>query len=236
MKRTSFLCAALILCGSFPAVAGDPAVLFREDFASLIGWQPLTFPGIKAHSTYAIERDGDRTFLRAESSASASAVVHRGEFDVYQYPKLKWRWRIQNIYRKANATTREGDDFPIRIYVLFTYDPRQAGFGDRISYGFAKALYGEYPPHSSLVYAWSSREHAVRIITSPYTGRAKEILLRQGPALTGTWQDEEVDILEDYEAAFGKKPPRKARLAIMNDSDNTGERSVSWVDHIEVGR
>lgn len=236
MKQISLLCAAFILCGSFPAGAGDPAVLFREDFASLDGWKPLTFPGIKTHSTYTVEREDGHTFLRTESKASASAIVCRDEFDVYQYHKIKWRWRIRNIYRKANATTKSGDDFPIRIYIMFTYDPGQAGFGERVTYGFARTLYGEYPPHSSLNYVWSSREHAARIITNPYTDRAKDILLRQGPALAGSWQDEEVDILADYEAAFGRKPPRKARLAIMNDSDNTGERSVSWVDHIEVTR
>jgi hypothetical protein len=46
--------------------------------------------------------------------------------------------------------------------------------------------------------------------------------------------DEEIDILTDYQRAFGTKPPARARIAIMNDSDNTGESSVSWMDHIEV--
>ena len=216
--------------------AEDSPPLFSEDFNTLDDWKPFTFPKIKTHSTYTIEHEGDQAYLRAESKASASAIVYKEEFDVYEYPRVRWRWKVQNIYQKADAATKEGDDFPVRIYIMFVYDPDKAGFGEGVKYGFAKALYGEYPPHSSLNYVWSSKEDAARIITNPYTDRAKDILLRKGPALVGTWQDEEVDILADYQAAFGTDPPRKARIAIMNDSDNTGESAVSWVDHIEVIR
>lgn len=226
----------LLLCSPiYPAsVAETPSVLFREDFGSLADWTRFTFPKIKTHSTYTIETDGTDSYLRAESHASASAIVYKSVFDVYQYPKARWRWKVQNIYRDADAKTKAGDDFPLRIYVMFLYDPEKASFGESIKYGLAKALYGEYPPDSSLNYVWSSKGYPERIITNPYTERAKDVILRQGPALIGTWQDESVDILADYRAAFGTEPPQKARIAIMNDSDNTGESSVSWVDYLEV--
>ena len=47
---------------------------------------------------------------------------------------------------------------------------------------------------------------------------------------------EEANIVEDYMAAFGKKPPRRATIGIMNDSDNTKESSVSYAGFIEVYR
>ena len=50
------------------------------------------------------------------------------------------------------------------------------------------------------------------------------------------WQDEEINILQDYRSAFGKEPPSIASIAIMNDSDNTGQQSVSYIDFIEVFR
>ena len=43
-----------------------------------------------------------------------------------------------------------------------------------------------------------------------------------------------IAILDDYQQAFGVKPPARARIAIMNDSDNTGESSVSYVEYIEI--
>jgi hypothetical protein len=39
---------------------------------------------------------------------------------------------------------------------------------------------------------------------------------------------------KNYKRAFGKKPPPGARIGSMNDSDNTAERSVSYIDYIEV--
>jgi hypothetical protein len=36
--------------------------------------------------------------------------------------------------------------------------------------------------------------------------------------------------------AFGEDPPSVANLAIMNDSDNTGESAVSYIDYIEIYR
>ena len=48
------------------------------------------------------------------------------------------------------------------------------------------------------------------------------------------FRSQEVNILEDYKAAFGKDPPEIASIAIMNDSDNTKESSISYVDYIVI--
>jgi hypothetical protein len=61
-------------------------------------------------------------------------------------------------------------------------------------------------------------------------------LLQKGPKNVGTWQDQEINIVDDYQKAFGSKPPMRARIAIMNDSDNTGESSISFREYIEVFR
>jgi hypothetical protein len=50
------------------------------------------------------------------------------------------------------------------------------------------------------------------------------------------WVEEDVNIVRDYREAFGSEPPPVASLAIMNDSDDTGERAVSFIDYIEVYR
>lgn len=59
-------------------------------------------------------------------------------------------------------------------------------------------------------------------------------LIEKGTVHLGWWREEEVNIVEDYERAFNQKPPETAELAIMNDSDNTGESSVSSIDWIEI--
>jgi hypothetical protein len=226
--------ALLLALSALPALYAKTSVLFHEDFATLDNWKPFTFPKIKKHSTYAVEQKDGRQVLRTESRASASAIVYRESFNVYEYPVVRWRWKVESVYEKADATTKEGDDYPIRVYVMFEYDPDKAGVAMKLKYGLAKKLYGVYPPHSSLNYVWASRKGPQRVLTSPYTDRAKMILLRQGAEDAGAWLDEEIDILADYQKAFGAKPPERARIAVMNDSDNTGESSVSYMDYIEV--
>jgi hypothetical protein len=210
--------------------------LLREEFINLENWRTLYFPKISRHSAYSVERDGGESFLRAESNTSASAIILKQEFNVYEYPMVRWRWKINNIYLKVDPETKPGDDYPIRIYIIFKYDPEKAGALEGFKYGIAKQLYGEYPPHSTLNYVWANKEEQTAIITSPYTDKAKLIALKKGSKMVGTWQAEEVNILSDYKKAFGTSPPELASLAIMNDSDNTGQASVSYLDFIEVFR
>ena len=235
--KNALLAACLsvpVILGSLSAWGQAGTVLFREEFNNLDNWRPLLFPKIRKHSIYAIDADKDNSVLRAESNASASGIIYRREYDVYDYPKVRWRWKIENIYQKGNAEEKSGDDYPIRMYVIFRYDPETASFGQRLKYSIARTVYGEYPPHSSLNYIWASGKHQQRIMSNPYTDKAKMILLEAGTEKVGQWVDEDVDIIEDYRAAFGTLPPRTASLAIMNDSDNTGESAVSFVDYIEV--
>ena len=231
--------AILILAGLafLPALAAAQAgFLLREEFSDLAAWRPVTFPKIQEHTRYRIEHQERESVLRAKSRASASAIVYRSPFDVYDYPRLRWKWKVENVYEKGNARVKEGDDYPLRIYVLFEYDPSTASAFDRAKYGLAKALYGEYPPHSALNYIWASREDEGGVLTNPYASNAKMIVLQKGKKNLGRWIVEERNVLDDYRRAFGTDPPARATLGIMNDSDDTKEASVAYVGFIEIFR
>ncbi len=209
-------------------------ILLQENFDNISDWAPLYFPKIKKYSSYTVVSDDEGSYLKAESDGSASALIYEGKFNVYSFPYVKWRWKVENLYVKGNARSKKGDDYPIRIYIIFKYDPKKAGFRKRMKYKAAKLLYGEYPPHSGLNYIWANKEHRERIISNKYTDKVKMILMQKGKSNVGKWQEHEVNIVEDNKAAFGKNPPEIASIAIMNDSDNTGESSTSYVDFIEV--
>lgn len=222
----------LILLFSFSYA--EEKILCREEFADLSHWKPFYFHKIEKHTVYTIESNGSQSYLKAISKASASGLIYKEEFNVYSYPTIKWKWKVDNVYQKGNAKTKEGDDYPIRIYILFKYNPDKATLWDKVSFKIIKGIYGEYPPHSSLNYIWESKEQTEGIITSPYTDRSKMILLQKGSKNIGLWIEEKINILEDYKKCFGSDPPPIASLAIMNDSDNTGEEAASYVDFIEV--
>ena len=223
-----------IALSAAPVLTENKHILFCEDFKNLSNWEPLTFPKIKKHSTYTIVNEGGHTFLKAESHASASAIIYKKTFNVYEYPRMRWRWKVDNVYTKGNPHEKSGDDYPIRIYVMFQYDPTHADFTQQLQYGIAKTLYGKYPPDSTLNYVWTGYQAKERIITNPYTDRAKIVILENDQSKVGSWVEETVNILDDYKAAFGREPTMTAGIAIMNDSDDTGEMATSYVDYIEV--
>jgi hypothetical protein len=237
-STSSLIFIVLLLVGmlAYPAVSGSEKVLFREEFNDLAAWKEVFFPKIPRHTMYGIEKSGSQSFLVARSDASASLLVCKQHLDVYEYPNIRWRWKVNNIYTKGDPSRKDGDDYPIRIYIAFEYDPGKASSVERVIYGAARLIYGEYPPLDSLNYVWSSKVLQEREITSPYTDRNKMILLEKGSSRVGIWVDEEVNVLEDYKEIFGKNPPRHAVIGIMNDSDNTKESSTSYIDFIEVYR
>jgi len=230
--------AAIGLLFPLPLPAADGAVLMREEFTSLDAWRPLIFPKIERRSTYAIATNaaGSESWLAAASDRSASGLIWREQYDVYAYPRLRWRWRVENVFVKGDATRKSGDDYPVRVYVIFAYDPATASAGKRLKYGIAQGLYGEYPPDSGLNYVWESRDNPAEFVVSPYTDSMMMFLKEKGAAKVGAWVEEEADVLGDYRRAFGKDPPRRASLAVMSDADNTGEKAAAFIDWIEISR
>lgn len=229
--------ALLLLCGGLVQAAwSEPrSACIRDDFNSLENWRHQDFRDIERHSSYAIETDQSGSVLRASSQNSASCLIYQKSFDVYECPVISWRWKVNNVYEQGDAASKSGDDYPLRVYVLFEYNPDTAGLGKRLKYGMVKTLYGEYPPDSTLNYIWANKVRPPRPIPNAFTDRAMMIPVQSGPAKVKTWVTETRNILADYREAFGQPPPANATLAVMNDSDNTGESSVSFLDFILVG-
>lgn len=232
MNRLLVLGCLMILVPSL--VMAQAGIFLREDFNDLKNWRPLYLPHIDRHTLYSIVTEGSESYLRAESHASASGLIFAKEFNAYEHPKMRWRWKVDNVYHKGNAHTKAGDDYPMRLYIIFKHDSDHGGLMEFLAHSMGRVLSGEHPPHSSLNYVWASQETPEDIVTSPYTDRVRMVLIEKGTAHLGRWLEEEVNIVEDYERAFNQKPPNIAELAIMNDSDNTGESSVSSIDWIEI--
>lgn len=237
MKRRMVLIVVLLTLFFAEGSSGaQPKTLFRENFDSLEQWEPLTFPAIKILSTYALVTEGDKSVLKAESRASASAMICRRTFNVYENPRIRWRWKVDRLSDRGNPKDKTGDDYPIRVYIVFQYDSALAAPGERLIYNALKMVYGKYPPHSTLNYVWTGAAISDRYIVSPYTDKARMVVLESGKDRVGQWVDESVNVLADYRKIFGKDPPAKAGLAIMSDSDNTGTSAVAYLDFIEVGQ
>jgi len=196
------------------------------------GWRPLEFPGIDEHTRYSVEGASGGFRLRADSSASASALYRRLDLDPLEYPILAWRWRVEGVIEKGDARTREGDDYAARVYVLFEYEPEKTGYLDRIKYRLAEAIYGIEPPGLAIDYIWANRLEKGAAIANAYTERVMMVAVESGAGHAGEWRSEERNVYDDYKRLFGAEPPRIKGIAVMADSDNTKESAVSYYDDI----
>jgi hypothetical protein len=196
------------------------------------GWEPLEFKKIPRHTIYTLVEDGTSVVVRAESRASASGLIRRQPIEPQRLPILEWSWKISNLLEKADVTTKRGDDYPARLYITFAYDAAKLGIFEKAKFEAARLLYGEYPPLAAINYIWDGKASVGSVVPNAYTSRVKMIVVESGPAKVGQWVSERRDLLADYRAAFGEDPPAVSGVAIMTDTDNTGESAISFYGDI----
>jgi hypothetical protein len=196
------------------------------------GWKPLTFKKIERHTVYTLVKDEETVVVKAVADASASGLVRETRIDPHEYPIIQWRWKVTNILKKGDVHKKEGDDYPARIYITFEYDSSKLGFFEKIKYETARLLYGQYPPLAAINYIWESHVPVGTTIPNPYTDRVMMIVLESGEAKVNQWVCEERNILEDYRKAFRESPSMISGVAIMTDTDNTGESATAYYGDI----
>jgi hypothetical protein len=195
-------------------------------------WQPLHFPKIPRHTEYDLVRDSGVWVVRATSRASASGYTHPVRVDLRRYPLLRWRWRVENVLEAGDVRSKAGDDYPARIYVTFEYDPDSVGLWRKARYLAARQILGDVPI-GAVTYIWASHAEPESIVDNAFaSGFVKMIVVESGPARIGQWREETRNLYEDFRRAFGEEPPLVNGVAIMTDSDNTGESAVAYFGDI----
>lgn len=199
-------------------------------------WTPLTFKDIDQHTVYSLVSDSNIMVIEADSNDSSSGLIRQIDIDPQEYPVISWRWKITNIYLKGDVSQKSGDDYPARIYITFAYDPEKVGFWDKVKFNTFKLFYGEYPPINAINYIWASKAPKGLTMPNPYTDRLKMVVIESGSDQAQEWLSEKRNILQDYRDAFGEDPPHISGVAIMTDSDNTGEAAKAWYGDIVFSR
>ena len=215
-----------------PALEVGKLSAAKEGAALPDGWKPLTFKKIERHTVYTVVKDGETTAIKAVSEASASGLTKEIKINLKEYPIVQWQWKVANILKKGDVTRKEGDDYPARIYITFEYDSSKVGFFDKAKYELIKLLYGRYPPLAAINYIWESKAPKGTVVPNPYTERVKMIVVESGVERVNQWVSEERNVYEDYKKAFGDEPPLISGVAIMTDTDNTGESATAYYGDI----
>ena len=235
--RWMFICALFVSLLTSHSSAADllPVGVFSKEMPGgefPEGWKPLKFQNIEKMTRYSLVKDGNKVVVKAVSEASASGLIREMKIDPKEFPILQWRWKVGNILKKGNVKTKEGDDYPARIYITFEYDPKKLNFFEKTKYNTYRILYGQYPPLRAINYIWESSAPKGTAVPNPYASRVLMIVVESGPEKTNQWVGEARNVFEDYRKAFGEDPPMISGVALMTDTDNTGEGATAYYGDI----
>ena len=200
------------------------------------GWRPWTLSKFKKPTEYHLVDYDGRTVVRARATNSASGLAHPLSLEPDRYPLLQWQWKVTGLISKADNTRRNAEDSPVRVVVSFDGDLDSLPLDDRIFFDNVRLMTGQQLPYATLMYIWENRAQRDTVIPNTHTTRVKMIVAESGRDKVGTWQEVVRNVKEDYRRAFGEEPGRITSVAIMTDTDNTGEFAHAYYGDIVFRR
>lgn len=200
--RLGLICFSLLLPLSSQAA---PAYSPKD----MLDWQVKRF----AEPTQ-YKLDGGK--LQAQCrGGEASALYIEQQIDLRETPTLSWSWAVSGVYSGIDETSKAGDDYPVRVYVVKD---------------------GGLLPWRTLAvnYVWSSSQPEGSHWPNAFTGNAQMLAVQSGePKQPGELVSERRDVREDFKQLHGKDLQQIDGIALMTDCDNAGQPVTGWYGAIE---
>lgn len=211
LKKISAGLIAIVLLVTTVSVHGEELSISRFKSEGLEGWEQKSFKGF---TQYNLDSEEGRVVVKATSRAAASGLFRRISFDPKEYRYLRWSWKIDHTILKGDETTRAGDDYAARLYVVF------AG--------------NFFWQTKAINYIWANHLEKGSSIPNAYTSSAIMVAVESGNGTAGQWHFEERDIYADFKKLFGSDPGQVNAVAIMTDTDDTGGQATAWYGEITL--
>ncbi|MBU2510711.1 DUF3047 domain-containing protein [bacterium] len=190
------------------SIAFGEETVFIGQFSKsdLKDWEIKEF---KDKNTYSIVSVEGKTVLKTESNGTASAFYKTVEIDLKRTPYLNWSWKVENIFPDLDEQTKDGDDFPARVYVV-------------VSSGFA------FWKTKAINYVWSSNNPVGDYWPNPFTNNVIMVPLQSGVDKINTWTKEKRNVREDLIEFLGIEALTLDGVAVMTDTDNSNGKAVAY--------
>ncbi|MFB6232120.1 MAG: DUF3047 domain-containing protein [Salinibacter sp.] len=229
MSRTGLALLIVVLAGGGALVTtAGPPTLYIGHFSAASSsqthptdWRPIRFGNNDAPTSYDLVQSGSTVVLRARSENGASGLITYQRVDLSTHPVIEWRWRIESTVDGGNVAKKEADDAAARLYVTFDYSG--LGWLNQLKLTLLRNLgYGDLPTRA-INYVWTNQLPQGDLRPSPYTDQIMMLPVRSGSTRVGEWVRERRNVRADYREAFGEAPPPVAGVALMTDTDHTGD-------------
>jgi hypothetical protein len=181
----------------------DERCVVLEDFG---GSAENTFPAgwvvreEAGRSVYSVRVENGVRFLHAAASGTGIQAAREHEWDLREYPVLRWTWRPRTFPRGADEQGGRNDS-ALAVYVVFRHTPVTV---------------------KSLKYIWSGRVAKGARLESSH-GLTQVLVVESGaPRDPRAWVEERANVVEDYRRRFNERDaPKPLGIAVLTDSDDT---------------
>jgi hypothetical protein len=141
--------------------------------------------------------------VRLRSERTSFALHRDVVVDVREHPLLAWTWKVTRLPSGGDVREAGRDDQAAQVYVVFPRWPSPRTSSDVIGY------------------VWDARAPAGTALAHPRAPNVRIVVVQSGAGRLDTWVRERRNVAEDYQALFGRQPPRVGRVALMIDSNDT---------------
>ncbi len=200
----------LILLSLSNAVFSETLPIGQFSADDLDGWEEKSFVG---NTRYEIIDTKQGKVLHANAQKSASGMFKKIRVDLTRTPYLHWSWRVDETFSNNDERSKVGDDYPARVYVVVD---------GGIFFWRTQAVN----------YVWSSSQPQGASWPNAFTGNAMMIAVRSGVADSKRWVKERRNVREDLKRLFGEDITHIDAVAVMTDSDNTGQSTSAFYGDI----
>lgn len=210
MKRILLLIlmTLLVVAGTAQAETGKRAAIGTFTHDEMSHWEERSFKG---HTSYQLIGKATPLTLQATCKNTASAFYRKISVDLTKTPMLHWSWRVDGVHPGLKETTKVGDDYAARVYVV--YAPNVL-----------------FPWQTKAVnYVWANSQSIGASWPNAFTDHAIMVAARSGqPAKLGQWVNETRNVRDDFKKFFGMDITSIDGVAVMTDCDNSGLPSSGY--------
>jgi hypothetical protein len=172
------------------------------------GWELKENEGIPQIS---LVKENNDHVLHLVSDKASFGITKEIEVDLKQYPFIHFRWKVVELPKGGDFREKQTDDQAGQLYVVF----------------------GTFKLTAKIVgYLWENGAPRFTTGVSPAWGKTRLIVLQSGSENIGKWMQEKRNVYDDYQALFGKEPPKANLISLFINSQHTKSRAECFYGEI----
>ncbi len=169
------------------------------DYPRYWGWRKKDDGLMRTDPLYSVRSDSGQSYLTSRSSSVAVPLVRPFSYDLTDYRRLSWKWRIRYTGDRGGMRGSLAT-----VSVLFY----QNWIGVPVM----------------LHYVWHSDARPCTVLKKEgWLFDSYYVVLRSGPGEAGEWKEETIEPFRDFVTVFGHEPPpRLTAVALLTGEQMTG--------------